>query len=104
MAFANFRIFIHELSNKDVDIVPEATPLIILVIKYAACMDKNGKDTNNTRNISRRVNLARNGENCKMNKIEWCEGGLQLTHIATNNIGETDLNTRMNNIMVRLNN
>ena len=26
-----------------------------------------------------------------MHKIDWCEGGLQLADIATNNVGETDL-------------
>ena len=65
-------------------------------------MAKNGKDTKYTRHISRRVYLVRNGKKFKMRKIDWCEGGLQLTDIETNNVGENDLNTRMKYIMVRL--
>ena len=40
------------------------------------CMAKNGKDTKNTRHIERRMNFVRNGEKCKMQKMDWCEGGL----------------------------
>ena len=54
MALAHFRILIHELLNKDPDIVPEEYPLIILDIKSSFCMAKNGKDTNHTRHIARR--------------------------------------------------
>ena len=43
-----------------------------------------------------------NGENCKMHNIYWCEGGLQLADIATNNVGENDLTPIMKYIMVRL--
>ena len=39
-----------------------------------------------------------------MYKIDWCEGGLQLAYIATNNFGETDLTPSMKYIMVRLDN
>ena len=39
-----------------------------------------------------------------MKKIDWCEGGLQLADIATNNIGEPDLNPRMKCIMVIIDN
>ena len=65
-------------------------------------MYNNGKDTNHTRHISSRVHFVRNSENCKMHKIDWCEGGLQLVDIATKDIGENYLNTRMKYIMVRL--
>ena len=41
-------------------------------------MADNGKDTNNTKHISRRVHLVRNDENCKMHKIYRCEVGLEL--------------------------
>ena len=58
-------MLIHEFLNKDPCIFPNASPLIILDTKYAVCMAKNGKDTNNTRHISRRVNFVRNGEKCK---------------------------------------
>ena len=65
-------------------------------------MSKNGRDTNHTRNIARRMHFVRNGEKCKMHKIEWCEGGLQLADIGTKNVSEPDLTPRMKYIMVRL--
>ena len=65
-------------------------------------MTNNGKDTNYTRQISRKVNLVRNGEKWKIHKIDWCEGGLELVDISTSNIGENDLNNRMRYIMVRI--
>ena len=37
-----------------------------------------------------------------MYKVDWCEGGLKLTDIVTQNVGENGLNTRMRNIMVRI--
>ena len=40
----------------------------------------------------------------QMNKIDWCEVGLQLVDIDTSNIGENDLTLRMKYIMVRLDN
>ena len=67
-------------------------------------MAKNGKDTKHTRHIARRMHFVRNGEKCKMHKIDWCEGGLQLADIATKNFGEHDLTLRMKYIMVRLDN
>ena len=39
-----------------------------------------------------------------MQKIDWCEGGLQLADIATKNFGENDLTPRMKYIMVVLDN
>ena len=54
--------------------------------------------------FARRVHLVRNDEKFKMPKIDWCEGGLQLADIATNNVGGNYLNTRMKYIMVRLDN
>ena len=95
MALAHFRILIHELLNKYPDIFPEEAPIIILDSKYDVCMAKNGKDTKHTRQIYRRINFVRNGENFKLNRIDWCEGGLQLADIATNNVDENDLNPRM---------
>ena len=94
-------MLIHEFFNKNPDIVPEETPLIILDSKSAVCMTNNGKDAKHTRHIARRVNLVRNGENCKMQKIDWCEVGLKLSDIATKNVGENYLNPRMKYIMVR---
>ena len=72
MDLAHFRMLIHELLNKYPDIVPEEAPIIILGIKCSVCMAKNGKDTKNTRHITRRVHFVRNGENYKMHKIYWC--------------------------------
>ena len=102
MDLAHFRILIHELLNKDTDIVPDESPLIVLDIKSAMCMAKNGKDTKHTRHIARRMHFVRNGEKCKIHKIDWCEGGLQLADIATKDVSEPDLTPRMKYIMVRL--
>ena len=104
MDLSHFRILVNELLNKGHYIVPNEAPLIILDIKSDMCMDKNGRDTKHTRHISRRMNFVRNGEKCKMHKIGWCEGGLQLADIATKNVGEHNLTPRMKCIMVRLDN
>ena len=101
---AHFSMFIHELLNKDPDIVPEEAHLIVLYSNYDMCMSNSGKDTKHTRHITRRMNFVRNVEKCKMHNIEWCEGGLQLADIDTKNIGEHDLNPIMKYIMVRLDN
>ena len=89
-------MLIHELLNKDQDIVPEEDPLIVL--------DSNGKDTKHTRHIARRMNFVRNGEKCKMHNIDWCERGLQLSDIGTTTVGEPDLTPSMKYITVRLEN
>ena len=104
MDLAHFRMLIHELLNKDLDIVPEEAPLIVLDSKYDMCMAKNGKDTKHTRHIASRMHFLRNGEKRKMHKIDWCEGGLQLADIGTKNVSEPDLTPRMKYIMVRLEN
>ena len=88
--------------NKDLDIVKEEYPLIVLDGKPDMFMAKNGKDTKHTRDIARRMYFVRNGEKCKMHKIDWCEGGLQLADTGTKNIGEHDLTPIMEYIMVRL--
>ena len=61
MNLAHFRMLIHELLNKDPNIVPEEDPMIILDSKYSACMDNNYKDTKHTSHIPRRVHFVRNG-------------------------------------------
>ena len=104
MDLAYLRMLIHELLNKDPDMVPEEAPLVVLDSKSAICMAKHGKDTKRTRLISSRMHFVRNGEKCKMQKIDWCEGGLQLADIGTNNVSEPDLTPRMKYIMVRLEN
>ena len=102
MALAHFGVLIHELLNKDPYIVPEAAPIIILNRKSTVCMSKNSTYSKHTRHISRRLNSVRNGEKCKIHKIDCCEVGLQLTDIATDNVGDNDLNPRTKYIMVRL--
>ena len=99
MDLAHFRMLIHELLNKDPDMVPEEAPLIFLDSKSAMCMANNGKDTKHTRHIARRMHFQRNGEKFKMHKIDWCEGGLQLADIGTKNISEPDLTPSMKYIM-----
>ena len=64
-------------------------------------MAQNDKDTKNTSHVYRRVHLVRNGKNCKMHNIDWCEGGIQLADITTKNVGENDFNHRIKYIMVR---
>ena len=59
------RIINNELLNKDPDVVPEQSPLSILDIKSAVCMEKNGNNTKHTeytKHISRTMNFVRNGE------------------------------------------
>ena len=53
-------------------------------------------------NIERRMHFVRKGEKCKMQKIDWCEGGLQLACIGTKNVIEPDLIPRMKYIMLIL--
>ena len=103
-SFSTFQKLINELLNNDTYIVPEEDPLVVLDSKSAMCMDKNGKDTKHTRHIASIMHLVRNGENCKMHKIDWCEGGLQLADIGKKNVGESNLTPRMKYIMVRLEN
>ena len=67
-------------------------------------MSKNGRDTKHTRHIARIMHFVRNGEKCKMHKIDWCEGGLKLADIGTNNVSEPDLTQRIKYIMIRLEN
>ena len=104
MALAHFRMLSNALLNKDTDIVPEEAPLIVLDSKSAMFMANNDKDTKHTRHIARRMNFVRNGEKCKIHKIDWCEGGLQLADVGTNNVSEPDLTPRMKYIKVRLEN
>ena len=75
--------------------VPKEAPLIVFYSKSAMCMANNGKDTKHTRHISRIMHFVRNGENFKMHKIDWCEGGLQLAYIGTKNVSEPDLTPRI---------
>ena len=104
MALAHFRMLIHEFLNKDPEIVPEESPIIALNSKSDICMAKNCKDTKHTRHIARIMHFVRNGENCKMHNIDWCEVGLQLAGITTKNVGDHYLTPKMKYIMVRFDN
>ena len=73
MVFAHFRMLIHELFNKDPYIVPEDAPLVLLGIKSSLFMANDVKDTKHTRYIARMMHFVRNGEKCKIHKIDWCE-------------------------------
>ena len=61
MDLAHFRMLVHELLNKDPNIVPEGAPLIVLDSKSTMCMAKNGKNTKNTSHIIRIMSFVRNG-------------------------------------------
>ena len=61
--------------------VPEKDPMIVLDSKSSMCMDDNGKDTKHTTHITRRMHFVKNGEKCKIHKIYWCEGRLQLSEL-----------------------
>ena len=102
MALAHFVMLIHELLNKDPDMVPEESPMVLLHIKSVMNIAKNGKDAKKTRHIVRRINFVCNGEKFNMHKIYWCEGGLQLADIATKNVGDPNLTPKMKYIMVKL--
>ena len=88
MSLAHFSILIHGLLTKDPDTILEKAPLIRLDRNYALCMGSNGNDTNHSRHIYRRVYLLLNGDDFNINNIYWCEGGLILVDLATNNYGK----------------
>ena len=72
MALAHFRMLVHELLNEDPDMVPKEALLIVLDSKSSMYIAKNGRDTKHTRHIARRMHFVRNGEKCKMHKIDRC--------------------------------
>ena len=84
--------------------VPRESPLVVLDSKSAMSIANIGKDTKLTRHIARRMHLVSSGEKCKMHKIDWCEGGLQLSDIGTKNVSEPDTTPRMKYIMVIIEN
>ena len=104
MALAHFRMLIHEMLNKDPEMVPKEAPWIVLYSKSSICMAKSGKDTKHTKDIARRIYFLRNGEKYKMHNIYWCEGCLQLAGIVTKNVSEPDITPRMIYVLVRLEN
>ena len=62
MALEYFNMLNNEFMNKDPDVVPKYSSLIILDRKLTVCMTNNGKYTKHTRYISREINFVRNGE------------------------------------------
>ena len=104
IALAHVIMLLHEFLNKDPYIVPEEALLIVLASKSDICMADNDKDTKHTRHIASIMHFVRNGEKCKMHNIDWCEGGLKLSEIATKNVGDPDLSPGMKYIIVRLDN
>ena len=100
MALAQFRIINNELINKDPSVYPEQALLVLLDIKSSVCMTNNGKDTKHTREISRRMHLVRTVKDFNLQKTVWCEGGLKLVDIGTNNGREDELNTGLEYTMV----
>ena len=72
MYLAHFRMIIRIFLNKDPYIFPERAPLIILDIKSSVCIANNGKDNKHTSHTSITVYVLRNGDICKMHKIDWC--------------------------------
>ena len=71
--------------------------------KSVVCMSNNGKDTNNTSHITRRLHFMRNCEKCRMHNIDWREGGPQSADIVIKHVGDNDLNPRMKYIIARIN-
>ena len=62
MALAHLIILNNDLINKDIDVVPDQAPLIILYRKSAVCMANNGKYNKHTRHIGGKMQFLRNGE------------------------------------------
>ena len=62
LALSQFRMIKNELMNKDPYVVLEQSHIIIYGIeKSALCITQNGKDTKQTRHISRRMHFVING-------------------------------------------
>ena len=84
-------MLIHELLNKDPDIAPYKASLIVLDSKFSICMAKNREYIKHTRHITTRKHFIRNGENCKMHKVDLWGGGLEWAEIASKSVGDPDL-------------
>ena len=104
MDISHFRILNNEFPNKDIYVVPEQSPLVILGSKSAVCVDKNVNYTKHIINISRIMHFVRNGEELNIHNTVWSGGGLQLADIGTNNVREDLFNPILGCAMVRLDN
>ena len=91
MALANFRMLNIELLKKDLDMVPEQAPPIVLDRKSDICMTNNGLYNKQTIHISIRINLLRNVEEFNLHKKLWCEGCLQMEENRTKNVRKMNL-------------
>ena len=58
------------------------------------CMEYNGKDAKETKNISIIMHSVINGEGWNFRMTVWYEGGLQLENIGDKNVREYYLNPR----------
>ena len=67
-------------------------------------MDNNSKDTKHTRYIYRRMRFLRNSKELNFHQRVWCERGVQLAYIRTNNGRGAELNHRLGYSMVILEN
>ena len=65
-------------------------------------MANNGKYIKHIRHISRRIQLVRNDKECNLHNTVWCEGGLKLDDIGTNNVRGDQLNSILRHDMIRL--
>ena len=72
--------------------VSEQALIIIFYGREAVCMENNGKDIKHTRHVSKIMQLVRNSQELNLHKTVWCEVGLQLADIGTNNVREDELN------------
>ena len=86
MAISHSMMINNELLNKDIDLIPEKLPLIILDSRSYVCMANNCKYTKHNRQISRRIHVVRNFEECNLHKKVWCEVGIQLAYNETKNV------------------
>ena len=93
MGLVHFIILINDTINNNPDVVPEHSPFIILYITSYVCMTNDDKDTKHTRDISRGMHFVINVEECNLHNKIWCEVGLQLVNIGTNNAREDEINT-----------
>ena len=69
---AHFRILNNELFNKNPYVFSEQSIYIILNIKLAMCMAKNGKDTKHTRHFSIIVHFVINCDDFNVQNTVWC--------------------------------
>ena len=94
LALAHFNMLNNEFLNKDTYVFPEKAPLFILVSTSSICMPKNDNNTKHTRHIDRNIHFMRNGTEWNLQKTVWCEVGMQLEDIGTENFREEEFNNR----------